>query len=183
MVSKENQFDVLIIGAKGVGKKTFIEKHTNQDGSNDNTKTSDVDGTKYSVQYHIHNSSNPTKSEINLVLCCFAVNDVKSAEHVKQYIQNAQNAHYKLPMLVVGTKCDLRDDPSRSDMVSIEQGIELSEMVNASAFLECSATDGQTFDLDALQEEIVKIILHSREPSKKKTSNFSFGIVKFLLGK
>ena len=33
------------------------------------------------------------------------------------------------PMLAVGTKCDLRDDPDREDMVSIQQGIEMAEKV------------------------------------------------------
>ena len=55
--------------------------------------------------------------------------------------------------------------------------------VGASAYLECSAKDGETFDLDQLQEEIVKIILHNQDSKDKKTSNFSFGIVKFILGR
>ena len=29
-------------------------------------------------------------------------------------------------MMAIGTKCDLRDDPERDDMVSIEQGIEMA---------------------------------------------------------
>ena len=54
--------------------------------------------------------------------------------------------------------------------------------VNASAYLECSSTI--EFNINALQEEIVKvIILDQQTKAKKETSNFSFGIVKFLLGR
>ena len=35
-----------------------------------------------------------------------------------------------VPVLVVGTKCDLRDDPEREDMVSIPQAMEISKKVN-----------------------------------------------------
>ena len=50
--------------------------------------------------------------------------------------------------------------------------------IGATAYLEVSTTEN--LNLNQLQDEIVKIILHTKP---KKTSNFSFGIVKFLLGR
>ena len=47
--------------------------------------------------------------------------------------------------------------------------------------MECS--NASKFDLDALQEEIVKVILQDRNKKNSECSNFSFGIVKFLLGR
>ena len=35
-----------------------------------------------------------------------------------------------MPLLAVGTKCDLRDDPNREDMVSVEQGVEMAIKVS-----------------------------------------------------
>lgn len=174
-------FNVLVVGRKGIGKSTFIDIHTNDDGTYNDMSISSVDGEDYKVkyfEYELENSVDQYKNK-DLILCCFAVNDVDSYNKLdSEYIDEARREAKGVPLLAVGTKCDLRDDPNRDDMVSVEQGVEMAIKIGATAYLEVSTTEN--LNLDQLQEEIVKIILHTKP---KKTSNFSFGIVKFLLGR
>ncbi|KAL5253287.1 hypothetical protein ACHWQZ_G013163 [Mnemiopsis leidyi] len=195
-------FNVLVVGRKGIGKSTFIDIHTNDDGTYNDMSISSVDGEDYKVkyfEYELENSVDQYKNK-DLILCCFAVNDVDSYNkldseyidetvthststmlefsHVTRHTLQARREAKGVPLLAVGTKCDLRDDPNRDDMVSVEQGVEMAIKIGATAYLEVSTTEN--LNLDQLQEEIVKIILHTKP---KKTSNFSFGIVKFLLGR
>jgi len=173
---------VLVLGQLGVGKSTFIDLHTNEDGTDNDLSVTKVDGVEYKVRYQDSADSSPKDQYKgkDLVMLCFAVNNVASFNKLEEeYLAEIKS---DVPVLVVGTKCDLRDDPDREDMVSIPQAIEVAKKVNASAYLECSSTI--KFNINALQEEIVKvIILDKQTKAKKETSNFSFGIVKFLLGR
>jgi len=174
-------FNVLVVGRKGIGKTTFIDIHTNDDGTYNDMSISTVDGEDYNVKYFEYELENSVEQYKNkdLILCCFAVNDVDSYNKLdSEYIEEARREAKGVPLLAVGTKCDLRDDPSRDDMVSVEQGVEMAIKIGATAYLEVSTTEN--LNLNQLQDEIVKIILHTKP---KKTSNFSFGIVKFLLGR
>ena len=46
--------------------------------------------------------------------------------HVTRHTLQARREAKGVPLLAVGTKCDLRDDPNRDDMVSVEQGVEMA---------------------------------------------------------
>eukprot|EP00116_Pleurobrachia_bachei_P014360 sb/3474622/ len=126
-------FNVLVVGRKGIGKSTFIDIHTNDDGTYNDMSVSNVDGHDYKVKYHEYEMENDVSQykDKDLILCCFAVNDVDSYTSLElEYIEEAKREAKNVPMLAVGTKCDLRDDPNRDDMVSIEQGMDMGRKMN-----------------------------------------------------
>jgi len=92
----------------------------------------------------------------DVFLICFSVVNPSSFENVssKWYkelsVSDAVGAHVtsgKIPIVLVGTKMDLRDNEDvkaklerQGQMpISIEQGKQLAEQINAAAYMECSA--------------------------------------------
>ena len=92
----------------------------------------------------------------DVFLICFSVVNPSSFENVssKWYkelsVSDAVGAHVtsgKIPIVLVGTKMDLRDNEDvkaklerQGQMpISIEQGKQLADQINAAAYMECSA--------------------------------------------
>ncbi|KAJ5070750.1 gtp-binding protein rho4 [Anaeramoeba ignava] len=187
----ENRYKLVCVGDGATGKTcmliTFIEKKFPEGYvptvfENYNAKF-EVDGTLYELSIwdtagqEDYDSLRPLSyPNANIVLICFAVdnhisyNNVlnKWAGEVKHYCSEA-------PILLVGTKIDLRNDPAAQeelrrnnlDFISHQKGVELANQIQAKKYLECSAKTNQK--LKEIFEESIRTILKVNEkPTKKK---------------
>jgi len=109
----------------------------------------------------------------NVFLVCFSVVNPVSFENVttKWY---PEVIHFcpDVPQILVGTKLDLRNDPSTLDRlksnsqspIQMEGGQDLAKKIKAVKYLECSAKTGE--NLKTVFDEAVKAVLFA--PGKKK---------------
>jgi len=86
--------------------------------------------------------------QTDVFLVCFSVISSESFENVKtRWVPEIQHYEPKVPMILVGTKSDLREDDSiikhlrsrNKIMVTIEAAQKLAKDIGAVNFLECSA--------------------------------------------
>jgi len=110
----------------------------------------------------------------DLFLICFSIVNPKSAQSVlEKWVKEIRGKCPDSPLLVVGTKIDLRDNPnevkackddSGMDPISKEQGILLAEHIGAHKYVECSALT-QT-GLSAVFDEAMKMVLFPKPAPK-----------------
>lgn len=90
--------------------------------------------------------------DTNVVLICFAVDLPDSLDNVQEkWISEVMHFCRDVPIILVGCKCDLRNDPatieklrqSGQQPVSSAQGQAVADKINAKKYLECSARTGQ----------------------------------------
>ncbi|XP_056330002.1 ras homolog family member Ga [Danio aesculapii] len=114
--------------------------------------------------------------QTNIFIICFSVTSPSSFENVKlkwhpEVFEHCPN----VPILLVGTKKDLRDDPEELkklkekslSVVSQQQGTTLARQIQARKYMECSA-----LSQDGVKEvftEAARIFLHPKQPSSKKS--------------
>merc|ERR1712087_518897 len=79
--------------------------------------------------------------ETDVFLVCFSTISPASMKNVSvKWVPEIQEAFEKVPVVVVGTKIDLRANKEFADLaVSTEQGHALAKEVGATAYCECSA--------------------------------------------
>lgn len=78
----------------------------------------------------------------DVVLIAFALNDLASLQNVPSlWLPEVQEFCPRVPILLVGTKSDLRDDSDEKCIDSIE-GQSMCQKINAKAFIETSAKLG-----------------------------------------
>jgi Ras-related C3 botulinum toxin substrate 1 len=86
--------------------------------------------------------------QADIFLLCFSISSPSSFENITAKWYPELEYHCpNVPFLIVGTKLDLRDDPSTIERLaekklaplSIEQGLELAKHLGAFKYLECSA--------------------------------------------
>lgn len=102
----------------------------------------------------------------DVFLVCFSVESPNSYENVASK-WSPEVKHYcpTIPIILVGTKADLRDDPTTSQLVSPADCRKLKSKIKAHRYVECSAKtrDGLT----EVFEEAVRAVL---KPKKRPTS-------------
>lgn len=85
---------------------------------------------------------------------------------MKELRENAPSA----PIMLVGTKVDLRDDESKA-AVKPSEGEQAAKSLGVYGYLECSALTQK--GLKKVFDEAVKAVLRGREkPKKKKSGGF-----------
>lgn len=86
--------------------------------------------------------------DTNVILICFSVANPDSLGNVAdKWLPEVSHFCPKVPVILVGTKKDLRTDPgvmeelslSKSKPVSTEQGQQMATLIQAHAYLECSS--------------------------------------------
>jgi len=93
-----------------------------------------------------------------------------------KWIPEIQHYCPNVPIVLVGTKVDLREDPQALERlaerklvpVSSEQGSELAKEIGAAKFVECSAKS--QFNVRAVFEEAARIAIAPKPTSKKASS-------------
>lgn len=86
--------------------------------------------------------------DTDVFLVCFSVTNQSSLENVKtKWVPEIRHHAPDVPMVLVGTKLDLREDPEMlkklqekdTSPVTKEQGEKMKEEIGAYAYVECSA--------------------------------------------
>ena len=112
--------------------------------------------------------------QTDVFLACFSIISPASFENVKAKWYPEINHHCpNVPILVVGTKLDLREDKATIERlaekklapVTHQQGLQLTKDINASKYLECSALTQK--GLKAVFDEAIRTVLQPA-PSKGK---------------
>jgi len=119
----------------------------------------------------------------DVFLICFSLFSPDSFENItKKWVPEITEHAENTPIILVGTKLDLRSKPdaiqllkeNNQEAISTEQGRELAQKIGAKRYLECSALTQE--GLAKVFEEAVKVILFpnkEEEPaasSEKKSS-------------
>lgn len=114
--------------------------------------------------------------QTDVFLVCFSVVSPASFENVRaKWIPEVRKFSPGTPIVLVGTKVDLRDDPAtvstirtrcRRSPISTSEGLSLASEVGASKFLETSALTQH--GLKAVFDEAVRAVWHKDDPKGKK---------------
>ncbi|XP_043115889.1 ras homolog family member Ga [Puntigrus tetrazona] len=106
--------------------------------------------------------------QTNVFIICFCVASPSSYENVKlKWFPEVSEHCPNVPILLVGTKKDLRDDPEvlkklkekNLSMVSQQQGTALAKQIQASRYMECSA-----LNQDGVKEVFTEAVLSFLKP-------------------
>lgn len=113
-------------------------------------------------------------NEVNVIIICFSIDSPTSYENVKRKWHPEVKDHCpNVPILLVGTKNDLRDDQEvleklreqNQTTVTQQQGTTMAKQIKAVQYLECASIsyDG----LDEVSEEAVRAFFSHSTSSKK----------------
>ena len=112
--------------------------------------------------------------QTDVFLLCFSTVDRQSLDNVKErwypeLVHNCPTA----PIVLVGTKKDLRDDPGSGHIpnygISYEQGLVIMREIGAVEYLECSAKTRQ--GLNEVFVAALKAIITPKKTSKRRRCN------------
>ncbi|KAF5301581.1 hypothetical protein FQR65_LT08886 [Abscondita terminalis] len=97
----------------------------------------------------------------NIFVLCFALNDLMSYNSLIRYwLPELTRYKAKAPIVLVGTKCDLKPK------VSQEQGIMLQKIIKAEIYVECSSKSGR--GCKEVFDAAVAVYLKCRKNKKRK---------------
>ena len=86
--------------------------------------------------------------DTDVILICFSIDSPSSFDNVlERWIPEVKQSCPYIPVILVGNKKDLRNDPKtieeltkmKQEPVKLEEGTTMAKMINAFAYLECSA--------------------------------------------
>lgn len=110
-----------------------------------------------------------------MFLICFSLTSPASFENVRAKWYPEVNHHCpNAPIILVGTKLDLRDDKETVDKlkekkltpIATTQGLNMCKEINAVKLLECSALTQK--GLKQVFDEAIRAVLCPKKPTKKK---------------
>jgi small GTP-binding protein len=113
--------------------------------------------------------------QTDVFLVCFSVVNIASFENVRsKWVPEIRHHCPTTPIVLVGTKIDLRDDPEAISRlksrnltpITYEQGLQLMRQVNAAKYMECSALTGQ--GLRNLFDETVRVAVNFQKQEAKR---------------
>ncbi|KAM4715979.1 ras-related C3 botulinum toxin substrate 1-like [Anableps anableps] len=117
--------------------------------------------------------------QTDVFLLCFSLVHPSTFESVRRkWIEEVRNHCPAVPVILVGTMLDRRDDKDRREElkkehlspITYDQGLAMAEEIGAVKYLECSALSEH--GLQAVFEEAAKVVLKPK-PIKKPTENCS----------
>eukprot|EP01092_Planopodium_desertum_P012340 TRINITY_DN57_c0_g1_i10.p1 TRINITY_DN57_c0_g1~~TRINITY_DN57_c0_g1_i10.p1 ORF type:complete len:204 (-),score=56.85 TRINITY_DN57_c0_g1_i10:15-599(-) len=113
--------------------------------------------------------------QTDVFLICFSIISPASYENVRaKWYPEIKHHMPKSPILLVGTKMDLREDPDtlaklgekRLAPISYEQGMSMAKEVGAVKYLECSALTQK--NLKTIFDEAIRAVLFPETDKKEK---------------
>ncbi|KAJ2747152.1 GTP-binding protein Rho1 [Coemansia sp. BCRC 34301] len=113
----------------------------------------------------------------HVILICFAIDSPDSLDNVQEkWISEVLHFCQGLPIILVGCKMDLRNDPrtidelrkSNQTPVSYEKALEVSRIIGAKEYLECSAKTGE--GVNEAFEAATRAALKAKDAKGKKNS-------------
>ncbi|KAH3759042.1 rho family protein [Pelomyxa schiedti] len=117
----------------------------------------------------------------DIIIICFSVVTLSSFENVtEKWVPEIRHHVPHVPILLVGTKVDLRDDTpgetsegdsvaSEEEYIPYEQGSDLASRIKASKYLECSALTRQGIE-EVFIETVRTIVNKTKRPPDKPPS-------------
>ncbi|XP_798253.3 ras-related C3 botulinum toxin substrate 1 [Strongylocentrotus purpuratus] len=113
--------------------------------------------------------------QTDVFLICFSVVSPVSYENVRaKWAPEVRHHCPSTPIILVGTKLDLRDDPDTINKlkernqypIRYQQGIQMHKEINAVKYLECSALTQK--GLKMVFEEAIRVFLYPPKVPKKR---------------
>lgn len=154
-----NKYDVLVLGAKGVGKSSLIVRYVQQQFVEDPEelaeegfyrKAIEVDGKYGALTVQDTDSSKDIYSTSRQLLIknsrsvvfVYSVTDARSFEMAEDLVHRTQVVGHKVPFVLVGAKTDLADE----HQVAYDEGELLAHRLGAQQFFECSSKTNEGVD-------------------------------------
>ncbi|XP_061840224.1 ras-related C3 botulinum toxin substrate 1-like [Nerophis lumbriciformis] len=113
--------------------------------------------------------------QTDIFLVCFSLVGPASYDNVKEkWYQEVRHHCPNTPIILVGTKLDMRDDQetitklreNNLSPISHQQGIDLAKEIKAVKYLECSALTMR--GLKVVFDEAIRVVLMPHSPDHKK---------------
>lgn len=107
--------------------------------------------------------------QVNVIIICFSIASPSSYENVKQkWYPEVKHYCPKVPVLLVGTKSDLRDDQEvleklreqNQTTIDQQQGATMARQIKAVKYLECASINQDGLD-EVFDEAVCASISHS----------------------
>lgn len=114
--------------------------------------------------------------QTDVFLICYSIISPASFENVKaKWYPEIQHHNPNTPIILVGTKLDLREDKETIDRlaekrlapITYEQGVALGKEIKAVRVLECSALTQK--GLKTVFDEAIRAVITPKKPEKKKS--------------
>ncbi|KAI7020025.1 Ras-related C3 botulinum toxin substrate, partial [Hortaea werneckii] len=115
--------------------------------------------------------------QTDVFLICFSIVSPSSFDNVKaKWYPEIEHHAPGVPIILVGTKLDLRDDPEvreqlrqrKMSPISYEQAVQVAKDIKAVKYLECSALTQR--NLKSVFDEAIKAVISPKPPAKPKKS-------------
>ncbi|KAK0111280.1 Rho GTPase protein rac1, variant 2 [Cadophora gregata] len=116
--------------------------------------------------------------QTDVFLICFSIVSPPSFDNVRaKWFPEIDHHAPSVPIILVGTKLDLREDPAtleslrqkRMEPVSYDQALVIAKEIHAHKYLECSALTQR--NLKSVFDEAIRAVLSPRpQPTKKSKS-------------
>ncbi|KAK9449909.1 small gtpase-binding protein [Limtongia smithiae] len=115
--------------------------------------------------------------DANVILICFSIDSPDSLDNVQEkWISEVMHFCQNLPIILVGCKKDLRNDPKTIEElnktsqrpVSAEEGQAVAQKIGAAKYLECSARTQE--GVREVFEHATRAALQERSSKSKKSS-------------
>jgi Ras-related C3 botulinum toxin substrate 1 len=113
--------------------------------------------------------------QTDVFLICFSIVSPASFDNVKsKWFPEIEHHAPNVPIILVGTKLDLRDDPAqieglrmrKQEPVSYEQALAVAKEIRAHKYLECSALTQR--NLKSVFDEAIRAVLNPRPATKQR---------------
>ena len=113
----------------------------------------------------------------NVFLLCFSVTHRLSFENITEsWIKEVRYHCPKVPIILVGTKCDLREDPKtleelkrcKSSLVTVEEAQQVANKITAVGYIECSALSRKGVKT-VFETALTTVVGEEQDPKKAKT--------------
>ncbi|KAI8983885.1 GTP-binding protein rho1 [Pilobolus umbonatus] len=114
----------------------------------------------------------------HVIVICYAIDSPDSLDNVQEkWISEVLHFCQGLPVILVGCKTDLRNDPATIELlkknsqrpVTYEEGAAIAKKINAHKFIECSAKTGE--HVNEVFEEAARAALMVNRKKKSKLCN------------
>ena len=174
----ENNIELLIIGDQNVGKSNFIfrftenkfsESHQATIGMDVKVKNITIDNKVYKIQIFDTSGQEVYKSisrnyylRVQGILLMFDLTNKYTFQNLENWIKEIYNIRDKVPLIIIGNKCDLEKQIEVNDDVVKKFG----EKINAS-YYKTSAKNGKNIDKAIVN--FVKQIIDLDITNKDKT--------------
>ena len=125
---------------------------------------------------HCRDFFGPSHLLLDVIVITFSAIDRGNFDSLKKHLESCMCDIFgkpfdiQLPIILVGTKTDLRNDPEtlsnqQNDPVTYEMGEQLACKIKAVKYLECSSSDGT--DVEKVFEEAVWALIRRFEEERK----------------